>query len=172
MSFSPYIIEAPYYAPDQALREEFNDDKPLVLVAEDHEDTRFMIRTMLEMIGCQVLEAANGSSAIEVARREQPRLILMDGNMPLLDGLSATRLMRGYSELADVPIVALSGQAKPEFHAAALAAGCDDYFVKPIEFEQIKNLISGLFHMFPDASQNFTGTRNHRYADAATHITR
>ena len=90
MSFAPYIIEAPYYAPDQALREEFNADKPLVLVVEDHEDTRFMLRTMLEMIGCQVLEAADGSNAIEVARREQPGLILMDGNMPLLDGLSAS----------------------------------------------------------------------------------
>ncbi len=152
MSFAPYIIEAPYYAPEQALREEFNADRPLVLVVEDHEDTRFMLRTMLEMIGCQVLEAPDGSQAIEIARRKKPELILIDGNMPLLDGLAATRQMRGYSELDDVPIVALSGHAKPEFHTAAIAAGCDDCFVKPIEFEQIKNLISCLFHTFPNAA--------------------
>jgi len=172
MSFVPHTVKAPYRAPVQALGREVNADKPLVLVVEDHEDTRLMLRTMLEMIGCHVIEAANGSEAVEVAQREQPGLILMDGSLPLLDGLSATRRMRELSELDDVPIVALSGHAKPEFHTAAIAAGCDDCFVKPIEFEQIKNLISCLFHTFPDASRNFTDTRNHRYADAATHITR
>lgn len=152
MSFAPHTVKAPYRAPVQELGREVNADNPLVLVVEDHDDTRFMLRMMLEMMGCHVIEAANGLEAVEVSQREQPELILMDGSLPLLDGLSATRRIREISELADVPIVALSGHAKPEFHTAALAAGCNDCFVKPFEFEQLKNLISCLFHTFPDAA--------------------
>ncbi len=152
MSFTPHIVEAPAPAPYQALRQEFNADKPLVLVVEDHEDTRFMLRTMLEMIGCQVMEATDGLEAVEIAQREQPQLILIDGSLPLLDGLSATRQMREHSDLGDVPIVATSGHVTPRFHAAALAAGCDDCLFKPFGFEQLKNLVVGLFHIFPEAA--------------------
>ncbi len=152
MSSAPHIVKAPYHAPVQALRREFNADKPLVLVVEDHEDTRFMLRTMLEMSGCRVIEAVNGLEAIEIAQREQPALILIDGNLPLLDGLSATRRMRELPELGDVPIVATSGHVTPRFHAAALTAGCDDCLFKPFGFEQLKNLVGSLFYMSPEAA--------------------
>ena len=68
--------------------------KPKVLIVEDHEDTREMLRTILEMKGCQVIEAGDGLEAVEQARRERPELILMDGSLPLLDGLQATRRIR------------------------------------------------------------------------------
>jgi len=70
-------------------------EKPLVLVAEDHEDTRYMLRTIFEMKGCRVVEACDGLQAVAVAGRERPDLILMDGSLPVLDSLVATRLIRG-----------------------------------------------------------------------------
>ena len=97
--------------------------KPLVLVVEDHEDTRFILRTVLERSGCRVMEAADGFEAVELAGRERPDLILMDGSLPLLGGLEATRLIREDALLQEVLIVALSGWATPSFHAAALAVG-------------------------------------------------
>jgi CheY-like chemotaxis protein len=115
-----------------------------VLVAEDHEDTRFILRWFLEQGGCRVVEAGDGFKAVEVAGREQPDLILIDGSLPLLSGLAATRLIRQNTFLREVLIVALSGWATPNFHAAALAAGCDECFDKPIDFKRLKSLITDL----------------------------
>src|SRR3954470_1661718 len=67
---------------------------PVVMVVEDFEDNRFMMRRLLEMSGYRVLEAINGEDAVELARRERPSLILMDLSLPLLDGLAATRRIR------------------------------------------------------------------------------
>lgn len=119
--------------------------KPKVLVVEDHEDTRQMLHTMLEMRGCRVVLAGNGLEAVEVARREQPALILMDGSLPVLDGLAATRLIRRVGLLRDVLIVALNGWGTPSYHAAALAAGCDDCLEKPIDFERLEYHLARLF---------------------------
>lgn len=119
--------------------------KPMVLVVEDHEDTRVMLRTLLEMRGCRVVIAGNGLEALKVARREQPALILMDGSLPVLDGLGATRLIRGEALLRDVLIVALNGWGTPSYHAAALAAGCDDCLEKPIDFERLEYHLARLF---------------------------
>lgn len=69
-----------------------------------------------------------------------------------LTDLEATRRLREYPELDNVPIVALSGHATPEFHHAALVAGCDDCFFKPIDFDQLENLINRLFHTLPQAA--------------------
>jgi CheY-like chemotaxis protein len=118
--------------------------KPLVLVVENHEDTRFILRTVLERSGCRVVEAADGFEAVELAGREQPDLILMDGSLPLLSGLTATRLIRENALLQEVLIVALSGWATPSFHAAALAALCNECFDKPIDFKRLKNLLTDL----------------------------
>lgn len=116
-----------------------------VMVVEDHDDTRFMLRWALEASGYRVLEAADGLEAVEVAERERPDLILIDGTLPRLDGLSATRRIRQQSFMRDVPILALSGDATPDFHTDALAAGCNALFVKPIVLatmvERIKNLL-------------------------------
>src|SRR2546429_6923251 len=81
---------------------------PTVMVVEDFEDNRFMMRRLLEMSGYNVIEAINGEEAIEIALRERPKLILMDLSLPRLDGLAATRRMREYKELSNIPIVAVS----------------------------------------------------------------
>jgi len=117
------------------------DTSQKVMVVEDFEDNRFMMRRLLEMSGYRVVEAMNGEEAIEVARREQPNLILMDLSLPLLDGLAATRRIRQYAELRDVPIVAVSAHDTADFHADALAAGCNDYVTKPIDFDQLEGLL-------------------------------
>lgn len=115
-----------------------------VLVVEDFEDNRFMMRRLLEMSGYEVVEAMNGEEAIEVARRVRPGLILMDLSLPLLDGLAATRRIRQHKELLHVPIVAVSAHDTADFHADALAAGCNDYVTKPIDFDQLEALLQRL----------------------------
>ena len=115
-----------------------------VLVVEDFEDNRFMMRRLLEMSGYRVLEAINGEEAVEMAERERPGLILMDLSLPLLDGLAATRRIRQHEALRNVPIVAVSAHDTADFHADALAAGCNDYVTKPIDFDQLEALLGRL----------------------------
>lgn len=122
-----------------------NGNQPqTVMVVEDFEDNRFMMRRLLEMSGYSVLEAINGEEAVEIARREQPSLILMDLSLPLLDGLAATRRIRQVKELSHIPIVAVSAHDTADFHADALAAGCNDYVTKPIDFDQLEALLNRL----------------------------
>ncbi len=83
--------------------------KPLVLVVDDHEDTRFLLKTILDIRGVAVLEASDGEEAIEMAERERPDLVLMDAGLPRLDGLTATRRMRECASLCRVKIIFLSG---------------------------------------------------------------
>lgn len=120
------------------------NQKSTVMVVEDFEDNRFMMRRLLEMSGYHVLEAINGEEAVELAQRERPSLILMDLSLPLLDGLAATRRIRQHADLRDVPIVAVSAHDTADFHADALAAGCNDYVTKPIDFDQLEALLNRL----------------------------
>ena len=115
-----------------------------VMVVEDFEDNRFMMRRLLEMSGYRVVEAINGQEAVETARRELPDLILMDLSLPLLDGLAATRRIREQKELSKVPIIAVSAHDTADFHAEAIAAGCNEYVTKPIDFDQLEELLNRL----------------------------
>jgi two-component system cell cycle response regulator DivK len=126
--------------------------RPVVLVVEDHEDTRFMLRTILEHDGYAMLEASDGLEGIEIAIRQHPDLVLMDGNLPRLDGLSAARRMREQDSLRDVPIVALSGHDEPEFQTAARAAGCDAYITKPLDFAEFRRTLNRLLHSYSHAA--------------------
>ena len=120
------------------------ESAPLVMVAEDHEDTRFMLRTILEGRGLAVVEAGDGEEAVSLAERETPDLILMDGSLPRLDGISAMRRMRGLTSLSGVPIVFLSGHAGPQQQLAAREAGCDDYIVKPFSLDRLDQVLERL----------------------------
>jgi len=116
----------------------------LVLLVEDTEDNRFMMRRLLEMSGYSVVEAKNGEEAVRMAKDERPELILMDLSLPIIDGLAATRRIRELPEMGDVPIVAVSAHDTADFHAEALAAGCDRYITKPIDFTELEVLIGHL----------------------------
>jgi CheY-like chemotaxis protein len=115
--------------------------QPLVLVVEDHDDTRFMLEYLLERQGCRVLTAADGEAAVSAAEQARPDLILMDASLPRLDGLAATRRIRATPALRDVPIVFLSGHAEAAFRSAALETGGDDFLLKPFELGQLEGLI-------------------------------
>ena len=122
-------------------------EKQLFLLVEDFEDSRFMMRRLLEMAGYAVIEASDGEQAVALAISEQPELILMDLSLPKLDGLAATRQIRQYEESRNTPIVAISAHDSPESRTEALAAGCDEYVTKPIDFDQLgevlKHFLSG-----------------------------
>ena len=89
-------------------------DKKLFLIVEDFEDSRFMMRKLLEMAGYRVLEATDGEQAVKLAVRKKPALILMDLSLPRMDGLSATRRIRRRKRFAKLPIVAVSAYDSPE----------------------------------------------------------
>ena len=116
-------------------------EKKLFLLVEDFEDSRFMMRRLLEMAGYAVIEASDGEQAVALAISEQPELILMDLSLPKLDGLAATRQIRQYKEARNTPIVAISAHDSPESRTEALAAGCDEYVTKPIDFDQLGEVL-------------------------------
>jgi two-component system, cell cycle response regulator DivK len=124
---------------------------PVVLVVDDYEDTRQVMRRMLELSGCRVLEAANGQDAIELARSGGPDLILMDLNMPVLDGFNATLRIREYESTRDVPVVAVTAYDTVEFRAAASAVGCSDYVVKPLDIDRLNTILQRLLPSRDDA---------------------
>jgi two-component system cell cycle response regulator DivK len=124
--------------------EDESEARPVVLVVEDFEDNRFMMRRLLEMSGYRVVEAVNGNQAVEFAASERPDIILMDLSLPQLDGLAATRRIREREGSRRVPIVAVSAHDSADFHSEALSAGCDEYVTKPIDFDQLVQLLGRL----------------------------
>jgi len=115
-----------------------------VLVVEDTEDNRFMLRRLLEMSGYTVIEARNGEEAVQMARDAEPALILMDLSLPVIDGLAATRLIRQLPSLQVTPIIAVSAHDSADFQAHAMEAGCNGYVTKPIDFSELDQLIGEL----------------------------
>ena len=117
---------------------------PVVMLVEDFQDTREMMRRMLEISGCRVVEAANGQEAIELSQQGGIDLVLMDLNMPVLDGFNATLRIREYERTRDVPVVAVTAYDTEESRAAAGAVGCCDYVVKPLDPEHLSALLRRL----------------------------
>ena len=117
-----------------------------MLVVDDFDDTRLLLRTWFERRGFRVVEAADGLQAVTQAETESPDLIIMDMQMPQLDGLSATRRIRGLKSLDSVPIVAVSAYGADQFRELALAAGCDEYVSTPFEPATLEGIIRSLIH--------------------------
>jgi DNA-binding response OmpR family regulator len=115
-----------------------------VLIAEDHEDTRALLRTVMEMEHFFVLEASDGSEVVRLTESERPAIVLMDHTLPLIDGVTATELIRANRNTRDVLIVFLSGRAEPATQVAARAAGCNDYLIKPINLDSLVESIERL----------------------------
>jgi CheY-like chemotaxis protein len=115
-----------------------------ILIVDDFDDTRLLLRTWLEKKGYRVLEAGNGNEAVAEAESSVPDLIIMDVEMPELDGLAATRKIRSLKKLEGLPIVAVSAYGADQFRADALSAGCNEYVSTPFEPDELENLIHSL----------------------------
>src|SRR4028119_1792765 len=113
---------------------EMQPDNRTVLVVDDSGDIRELIRMMLQMKDCLVVEAVNGREAVDLAPQVRPDLILMDLSMPVLDGYEATRLIKAELKTQNIPIVAVSAFCDMENRHKAAAAGCVECVSKPIDF--------------------------------------
>ena len=102
-----------------------------ILVVEDTEDNRRIIGDLLTSVGYEVIEAVDGEEGVAMAESHRPDLILMDIQLPEMDGYEATRRIRAIPQLAEVPIIAVTSYALSGDEAKARAAGCDGYIAKP-----------------------------------------
>src|ERR1700759_134391 len=107
---------------------------PKILVVEDNEENRDSLSRRLERRGFAVVTAADGRIGVETAKAELPDLILMDMNMPEVDGWEATRQIKALPDISAVPVIALTAHAMGGDRERAIEAGCTDYNTKPIEF--------------------------------------
>lgn len=110
-----------------------------ILIVEDHEDSRAMMRLAVESFGYEVVEAQNGLEAIELVKDDCPELILMDINMPGLDGLSTAAKIKTFAHCENLPIIAVT--AYSDFRDRALEAGFTELMRKPVEFLQLREVI-------------------------------
>ncbi len=113
-----------------------------VLVVEDHPVNRMILEAWMGSTGRRTTTAENGREAVDIAQHQAFDLIIMDVNMPVMDGLTATRLIREGGVNADTPIVVLSASARNEDHEAGMAAGADAYLNKPIDFRSLASLMT------------------------------
>jgi CheY-like chemotaxis protein len=111
---------------------------PKILYVEDNDDNIYLIRMRFELVGeYKLLIAEDGERAIAAARAEQPDLILMDLELPGIDGWEATRRLKADPATRTIPVVALSAHALAGSREKALAAGCDEFDTKPVEFDRL-----------------------------------
>lgn len=110
---------------------------PTILIVEDNEMNRDMLSRRLKRRGFEILFATNGAEGIEQAHAQSPDLILMDMNLPIIDGWDATRQIKASQATQKIPIIALTAHAMSGDRQRALDAGCDDFETKPIELEQL-----------------------------------
>ena len=109
-----------------------------VLYVEDNDDNVYMLKMRLELLGdFEVVAAPDGEQGCALALSERPDVILMDLEMPVVDGWEATRRLKDDPQTRDIPIIALSAHALAGEREKALAAGCDEFDTKPIEFERL-----------------------------------
>ena len=117
---------------------------PKILLVEDNEMNRDMLSRRLLKAGFEMVIAVDGEQVIDLARSEAPDLILMDISLPGLDGWEATRRLKARPETRSIPIIALTAHAMAGDREKSLAAGCNDYDTKPIDFRRLVEKIQGL----------------------------
>ncbi|HHH48506.1 MAG TPA: response regulator [Gammaproteobacteria bacterium] len=110
---------------------------PKVLLVEDNEMNRDMLSRRLQRKGYEVVFAMDGGAAVSMASRERPALILMDMSLPVMDGWEATRRIKSNPDTQTIPVIALTAHAMAGDQEKALAAGCEDYDTKPVDFPRL-----------------------------------
>jgi CheY-like chemotaxis protein len=127
---------------------------PRLLLIEDNEESRDGLSRRLRRNGYEVLAAADGRQGLEAARTEAPDLVLMDMSLPVLDGWEATRQLKADPQTRHIPVIALTAHAMAVDREHALAAGCDDYDTKPVEFARLLGKIQALLGAKPLAGNS------------------
>ena len=115
---------------------------PRILLVEDNEENRDMLTRRLERRGFEVLLAVDGQDGVALAQAVMPDLILMDMHLPVVDGWTATRKLKSSPRTQAIPIIALTADAMAGDREKAIAAGCDDYDTKPVEFARLLEKIN------------------------------
>ena len=117
---------------------------PKVLLIEDNEMNRDMLSRRLKRYGFEVLIAVNGAEGVEVAGRERPCIILMDMNLPVMDGWQATIALKSAEGTQHIPVIALTAHAMTQDRDATLEVGCDEYETKPVDFKRLVGKMEAL----------------------------
>jgi two-component system, cell cycle response regulator DivK len=117
---------------------------PRILLVEDNEDNRDALTRRLQRRGYDVVAAGDGEQGIAMARSEKPDLVLMDMNLPMLDGWEATRRIKAQPETVRLPVIGLTAHAMEGDREKALEAGCADYHTKPVEFDRLLEQIEAI----------------------------
>ncbi len=115
-----------------------------ILIVEDNEKNRVLFRDILRFHGYEVVEAENGAVAVEMAREHRPDLILMDVQMPVMDGIAAAKILRSDPATKDIPLIALTSFAMKGDRERFLAAGFTDYLAKPIDTRTLPDTVKRL----------------------------
>ena len=124
--------------------------EPTVLLAEDNPEHQYITRGLLEECGCRVVEATNGEDAVGRAGAVRFDMILLDLRLPIMDGYEAARRIRKLPRMGDVPMIAYTAYYSYSLSDDASTAGFDEYIVKPVTFEEMKELID---RYFPDRAE-------------------
>ena len=112
-----------------------------ILIVEDQEDNRTILRDVLSTVGYELIEALNGEDGVKLAQNERPDLILMDIQLPKMDGYEATQQIKSIAELKTIPIIAVTSYALSGDEAKARAAGCDGYIAKPFSPRELLAMV-------------------------------
>jgi CheY-like chemotaxis protein len=114
------------------------------MLVEDNDDSRELYRHMLEKLGHQVIEAANGKEAIKVAIKQNPEMVIMDLSMPEVDGFQATSALRSIRNFSRIPILAITAYPKSHWRDRSEDAGCDGFLQKPFTHEDLSAALEKL----------------------------
>jgi CheY-like chemotaxis protein len=124
-----------------------------ILLVEDHEEIWDFLSRRLKRRGFEVVLAHDGQAAVEKVRAERPEVVLLDMNLPVMDGWTAARTLKADAETAGIPIIALTAHAMAGDRDKALEAGCDDYHPKPVDFSRLLSQIDAALGRAPEAAR-------------------
>lgn len=113
-----------------------------ILIIEDNEQNRILVRMIIKSLNHEVIEAEDGEQGIQMAREQKPDLVLMDIQMPVMDGYAAIKILKNDPETKDIKIIAVTSYAMRGDRDKAIAAGADDYMAKPIDVDELSEMIS------------------------------
>ncbi len=137
-------INSPSSATSRVNMKYEKESPPSIMLVEDDDDSRFMMRTLLEMKGYRVVEASDGDQAVNVFEIEMPDLIMMDLQLPRQDGFAVARRVRQHKSLHQTPIIICSGHEPVQHRKLAMAAGCNEYLQKPLDFLHLEETLQRL----------------------------